>query len=218
MAENLELNALLQKFYKAYIDFVRARSFYDYMTNEFMDFLIHWMRLETTSEVEAAELATELWWEAPLIRPQLQDAYYCRACFTLEIPIYKKPSFCQLCDEKIIIRNDKEEGSEICHKCKSICDRLFDDWHDHDRLKVIELVLAKRNLLEMPYSEYLQTEHWKKVREIALSINGRACQLCNSTNNLNVHHRDYSNRAFETPIDLTILCQKCHAKFHGKDK
>jgi 5-methylcytosine-specific restriction endonuclease McrA len=69
-------------------------------------------------------------------------------------------------------------------------------------------------LRNMPYRKYLKTDHWTNLREAAKSRAGNRCQLCNNTGMLNVHHRTYDRRGFEELADLTVLCERCHNKFH----
>jgi len=71
-------------------------------------------------------------------------------------------------------------------------------------------------LREMPYREYLQTEHWKLLREKCIRRAKCLCQLCNQGGTLNVHHRTYERRGCEFLKDLIVLCRACHAKFHDK--
>lgn len=66
------------------------------------------------------------------------------------------------------------------------------------------------------YQEYLKSDHWKEIRLKALDRAGNRCQLCSSTDNLNVHHNTYKNRGNEDLKDLVVLCRECHAKFHDK--
>jgi len=71
-------------------------------------------------------------------------------------------------------------------------------------------------LRTMPYSEYLQTEHWKGFARYARKRAGFRCQLCNSNKaSLNVHHRTYENRGCEHYPDVIVLCKPCHEKFHN---
>jgi len=72
-----------------------------------------------------------------------------------------------------------------------------------------------KELCEMPYVDYLKTDHWKSVRQIALQRAGYKCVLCGSTQNLDVHHNDYCRRGFELETDVTVVCRKCHEIFHG---
>jgi 5-methylcytosine-specific restriction endonuclease McrA len=76
--------------------------------------------------------------------------------------------------------------------------------------------LSGNEYLKMPYKEYLQTEHWINLREQALRKAKYKCELCNSKENLNVHHKTYDNKGNEPLSDLIVLCNNCHAKFHNK--
>lgn len=71
-------------------------------------------------------------------------------------------------------------------------------------------------LRTMPYQQYLQTEHWQFVRRAALARAGGRCQLCNSPSRLQVHHRTYERRGAEHDTDVTVLCDNCHGRYHGK--
>jgi len=68
----------------------------------------------------------------------------------------------------------------------------------------------------LPYADYLRTYHWQCVRDRAHANAGFACELCNATARLHVHHRTYGRRGFEWDGDVIVLCQGCHAKFHDK--
>lgn len=70
-------------------------------------------------------------------------------------------------------------------------------------------------LRNMPYKDYLQTPHWKRLREDKLRAAGRRCQICSSDSvTLNVHHNNYKNRGKELDRDLIVLCRGCHSLFH----
>jgi 5-methylcytosine-specific restriction endonuclease McrA len=63
------------------------------------------------------------------------------------------------------------------------------------------------------YAKYLLSPQWQEKRKIALVRAFNHCQLCNSTNNLQVHHRTYANLGNEKPEDLTVLCGNCHRNY-----
>jgi hypothetical protein len=65
------------------------------------------------------------------------------------------------------------------------------------------------------YSEYLESPAWRARRDAAIARAEGRCQLCNSSRRLNVHHRTYERVDNERDGDLTVLCQKCHERFHG---
>jgi len=64
------------------------------------------------------------------------------------------------------------------------------------------------------YAAYLASEHWQITRAFALDHAGHRCQVCNSDERPEVHHRTYLRRGAELPQDLIVLCRKCHETFH----
>ena len=75
-----------------------------------------------------------------------------------------------------------------------------------------------RGLVRMSYKSFLQTDYWQIVRGKVLHDRGSACELCNSRDALNVHHRTYEHHGEEHNHleSLVLLCHSCHAKFHDK--
>lgn len=69
---------------------------------------------------------------------------------------------------------------------------------------------------EMPYPDYLNTQHWHVVRSKAKVRAGWKCQLCSATGQLDVHHNTYDNIGCEQDSDVIVLCRTCHSQFHGK--
>lgn len=75
------------------------------------------------------------------------------------------------------------------------------------------------HLKEIPYSDYLLTEHWVYFSKRVKKYYGNKCMMCNSKDNIiDVHHRTYENRGREMYDDVILLCRICHAKFHDKNK
>ena len=71
----------------------------------------------------------------------------------------------------------------------------------------------------MDYSEYLKSEHWQKLRVIALGRAKFCCQVCNAANcQLDVQHRTYERLGRERLEDLTVLCRQCHERHHKFDE
>jgi 5-methylcytosine-specific restriction endonuclease McrA len=66
------------------------------------------------------------------------------------------------------------------------------------------------------YAAYLRSSIWKAKREAALERADNRCQVCNSDLLLQVHHRKYPKElGTEDPMDLTVLCRRCHDLFHN---
>jgi 5-methylcytosine-specific restriction endonuclease McrA len=82
----------------------------------------------------------------------------------------------------------------------------------HEVDQTLEQAIAA--LRRLPYAEYLKTAHWQRVRALALETAGHACELCASTEALQVHHRTYERLGFEQPDDVITLCDDCHRDHH----
>ena len=74
---------------------------------------------------------------------------------------------------------------------------------------------GEESLPKFTYREYRTTAKWKELRDITIYEAEGKCQICNSPENLEVHHRTYERIGNEHLDDLTALCRKCHSKFHG---
>jgi len=119
----------------------------------------------------------------------------------------------------------KENGSaSVCKKCineyleeERMSEKRFEDFikreTNYNPSFNIDEYFYLRNI---PYSEYLQTEHWKNIREGALLRANHMCRMCGSKYNLQVHHNTYNNLGNERNEDLTVLCKECHEFFHDR--
>lgn len=85
------------------------------------------------------------------------------------------------------------------------------------------LAIRVRNVIEdmwddldikVDYQDYLKSEHWKVTRNASVQRASFRCQVCNSPDKLEVHHRTYERLWDELPEDLTVLCSECHDLFH----
>lgn len=100
--------------------------------------------------------------------------------------------------------------------------RRFDElWFDH----VIDNEPDEvERLRRMPYKDYLQTPHWRRVRAAMVLIHRCRCQgkHCQGMDGywlgdedlVHVHHVNYSNRGHERFQDLRLLCAPCHELLH----
>jgi hypothetical protein len=63
------------------------------------------------------------------------------------------------------------------------------------------------------YAAYLQSEEWRRKRDARLAIDTYRCRLCDSQDDLEVHHRPSSYPRIPNESitdDLTTLCRTCH--------
>ena len=68
----------------------------------------------------------------------------------------------------------------------------------------------------MNYTEYLNSEEWKRKRELRIQTDGKVCSICGSSNVLQVHHMTYKNIPHENNSDLITLCRACHTQIENQ--
>lgn len=78
----------------------------------------------------------------------------------------------------------------------------------------INEVLSRLARSTFDYHAYLLSPEWKARRDERINAAGRRCQVCNSPDRLNCHHRTYERIGRESPEDLVVLCEVCHGIFH----
>ena len=66
----------------------------------------------------------------------------------------------------------------------------------------------------LSYREYIVSPEWRRRSAIKKKSVNHSCQVCNSSKDLQVHHRTYKNMGNERDNDLTVLCKPCHTMFH----
>ena len=84
--------------------------------------------------------------------------------------------------------------------------------------------LTARRTRQAEYREYLRSIRWRIVRWLRKVIDLGACQDCLrrgriTRRRLQVHHESYANRGGSLEgelLDVVTLCDKCHAKRHGR--
>jgi len=78
-----------------------------------------------------------------------------------------------------------------------------------------------RNLIEQfesekheHYQEYLQSENWRKKRQMVLARARGICEGCGLNQPYEAHHLTYARCGDEMLFDLVALCSSCHRKLH----
>jgi 5-methylcytosine-specific restriction endonuclease McrA len=67
-------------------------------------------------------------------------------------------------------------------------------------------------MINEEYEKYLKSDHWQKKRLQILDFWDHRCCICNSSENLEVHHRTYERVGNELITDCIVLCDKCHER------
>ncbi len=118
-----------------------------------------------------------------------------------------------------------------CDRCGSNMGAVPKASHDIARLPVFDEDRPKRYWAERDarfqaarqardarwwawYDAYLRSPQWRAKRERVLARDRGVCQGCLSAVATEVHHTDYRRVGNELLIDLTSLCDKCHATAH----
>lgn len=73
----------------------------------------------------------------------------------------------------------------------------------------------------MNYTDFLLTEYWHLVSWKVKQLAGSRCRVCNSSEQLEVHHRNYKIHGLEIfylDKELTCLYSDCHTMYHEKIK
>ena len=91
-------------------------------------------------------------------------------------------------------------------------------WMTPDDIRIPSGKVLPCLLRMLPYREYLKTTHWANIRENCKKRHGEKCAVCNSPENIEVHHRTYENLGCEKPSDVIPLCDSCHDLFHKSKK
>lgn len=160
-------------------------------------------------EEKMQSIAADLYWQSPHFSIFLPMAWKKVFGYPFPLGLHRVYS-CDRCGDDVFKRSWEEVRYSSCRYCQSCEQRI----ESGDSLRHTEQELEQ--LRSLPYVQYLETDTWKRTREIAIKRSGSRCQLCGSTSQLNVHHNNYQNKGEEMPYDLVVLCRPCHAKFHDK--
>lgn len=82
----------------------------------------------------------------------------------------------------------------------------------------LEAIIGEHKPKPFDYHAYLRSPEWKAKRDAQVETAGGRCQVCNSTKQLNCHHRTYERIGNEIPDDLFVLCADCHQIFHDNGR
>jgi hypothetical protein len=78
-----------------------------------------------------------------------------------------------------------------------------------------EVVCKDTGEVAKTYYEYLKTEHWKNLRSRFGKRYGFRCYICDSSEDLNLHHKTYKRIGNESLQDMIWLCEYHHHLSHN---
>lgn len=181
------------------------------------------------NEQEKIAIAKYLYWNVPKVSSLLLGELFFKTSSREFLNIIKcswKDIRCSKCKKLILFKSRYQLNEHLdylkkdyqipilCENCKKGIDIITSDrWKKESEQREKEI----NRLKNLPYSEYLQTQHWQELRLKHLKQSKYGCQLCNTKNTiLHVHHRTYENLGNENYSDLITLCENCHKLFHNK--
>jgi len=110
---------------------------------------------------------------------------------------------------------------EYNEQLKLIKKMEFIEVNEEQKAKVVKFCEAKRKENEenrIEYTEYLLSPEWEEIKKQMKARYGNKCELCGSTQDLEVHHLHYRNLGHEDLRDLLLLCHDCHINRIHYDK
>ena len=75
-----------------------------------------------------------------------------------------------------------------------------------------------KNLDSSERQTYIKSAKWKRFSKTVKERDGNRCRVCNKSDRLEVHHRNYDYLYKEDEndfADLTTLCRNCHNQHHA---
>lgn len=110
----------------------------------------------------------------------------------------KYPQVCEYCK--------KEFKSKRPHKrfCSNKCETL--NWRKNNPEK---MAIWKQRARRKWRKNNIEKTRVHTATQQKISLKGKCCDICGSTENLNRHHQDYSQ-----PLEVIILCARCHTIIH----
>ena len=125
------------------------------------------------------------------------------------MPLASKPIDQTRCISQTVKRNCDQCGQPFTSKNAAAARAML-----AGKLLVCDTCRRAGARTQLPYNEYLKTDGWQTRRLKALDRAGNRCQVCNSTDRPEVHHRTYERLGHERAADLIVLCRHCHQLFH----
>ena len=107
------------------------------------------------------------------------------------------------------VKNVREHYWSLYRKAWNRKHEKLRDYHD----KIADM----RSEWWEAYRLYLASPDWRLKRDARLDIDGHKCTMCESYQDLHVHHVTYENVGDEiVRTELLTVCRDCHSLIHGR--
>jgi hypothetical protein len=73
------------------------------------------------------------------------------------------------------------------------------------------------NFKRPEYYGYINSKAWRARRKQYFERHGEQCEVCGSTDRVQLHHKNYISLGREKDRDLQALCEGCHQNEHEPD-
>lgn len=198
---------------------------------------VPWLFEQQFRSPDAYTEMASLYWKSTVTVKEIADQYGMKEYDVIQwVPSATAEFFrCIVCDKPIcedsrkgVIKRSKAiiSGRICCANCELEIARSSykESGADAESFLIGQTVILATSVVvpdelrRMRYSDYLATDHWNKTRLKALKRSDFKCQVCNTSSELQVHHRTYKRLGAEKPSDLTVLCDVCHGLFHERSR
>lgn len=114
----------------------------------------------------------------------------------------KHQKACSVCGRLFLPTNPRN------HLCSDACREEWDKQHGRNRHYADGIYVKKG------YNQSQENNNnWKGGTDYRRLVTIESCELCGSTDNLVVHHKNHDRRDNRVE-NLQVLCKKCHQKHH----
>jgi len=118
-------------------------------------------------------------------------------------------------EQRELIRQQKADQGEFVSVVKTKRPKKKKDKLNKKRNKTkVKANKPIKKTYKDKYYKYLNSTEWANIKLDVMQHRGKACELCGSNLNLQLHHKTYENAFEEEPEDLILLCRNCHKEQH----
>ena len=64
--------------------------------------------------------------------------------------------------------------------------------------------------------DYRKSRAWRNKRKLKIQMSGYGCDVCGTSEKIEVHHLSYTHFGDERVSELQVLCSACHSDAHNR--